>query len=498
MSRRVVVRAAVLVGLTALALWWSLPHWQGHGGDHAYYAAMALQYSGVEYDESLRQVADYFNYPRWERGLDYGFLNPTVAPLIYSRPLHPLLAVLPVKLFGVAGVYVPGVLAGLVTVGAVLLTCRRRGTAFAGCLVVILLLASKLFTEVGFGIYVDSLVMAGVASMMLFLPWRGPTTWWHVAATCGVVTLMLLSRQVPLVTIGMVAGGWLWALVATRRVRNEWFGHAAGVLVTTIVVYFSVSRWAPYDPLPFLRLHSGTETRGELLAAVPGLVGEGLKNAASTVVADDQVLLLFVLLFLIGLWSGRRTPLAGAALGVLGACLVTLALNNLGYLRYLTPLLPVAAVLAADAVQLIGRRIPRWSLAGPEDEHASRPIGARPAALGIGLSVAVVLVGTVLVSRPAPLRDAPERTVRATKGEPWPLTVRRGTLQCAGDDLQIWFVTPQGTRYALSGTAMASSFRTPRITELARAEVAYGWAEIAPLLGKGVKLCRRTQQDTSR
>jgi len=50
--------------------------WAGHNGDHAYYTAMELQYGEVDYDRSLRSVAQYFDYPDWSRSLDYGFPNP--------------------------------------------------------------------------------------------------------------------------------------------------------------------------------------------------------------------------------------------------------------------------------------------------------------------------------------------------------------------------------------------------------------------------------------
>lgn len=503
-NRLALIRWGICLGLLALALLWSLPHWEGHNGDHAYYTAMALQYAGVGYDASLSQVASYFDYPAWERGLDLGFLNPTVAPLIYPRPLYPLLAALPVKILGPGGVFVPGILAGLVTVAAVLLVCRRRGTGFAGVLVIIVLLASRLFTEIGFGIYVDALVMAGVASMLLLLPWQGRTTPWHVVGTCAVVALILLSRQVPLVTVGIVSAGWLWAAIGSRRIRNAWLPHALGVGVTTVVVYVGLSRWAPYDPLPFLRIQAGAQTRGELLAAMPRLVGEGLQAAATNVVTADKILIPFVALFLVGLWKGRRTTMAGVAVAVFAACLATLALNNLGNIRYLTPMLPVAAVLAADALHPVLQRISwlrsaeaatdvdRTADADETPAPAPTPAGPRAVAVGLSAAVALVLVGTVLVNRPASLEGAPERAVKAMKGKPWPLSVRRGTLTCAGDNLEVWFIAPDGRKYAVSGTAMASSFRTPRIIELARGPVPYGWS-VKPLLDQGVRLCRRAQ-----
>ncbi|HEY6798795.1 MAG TPA: hypothetical protein VI248_29300, partial [Kineosporiaceae bacterium] len=127
-------------------------------------------------------------------------------------------------------------------------------------------------------------------------------------------------------------------------------------------------------------------------------------------------------------------------------------------------------------------------------EPPGRPPGrwAGPvAAVGGWLAVAGLAAGAVAVHPQASTATAAREQVSGATfpGGPWPLTVPAGTLICTGDDYQMWFVAPGGTRYALSGTAMAASLHTPRITSLAPERPAYGWPEIKPLLTRGMQLC---------
>jgi len=118
---------------------------------------------------------------------------------------------------------------------------------------------------------------------------------------------------------------------------------------------------------------------------------------------------------------------------------------------------------------------------------------ARPpmlAAAGVWLVVAALVAGTVAVHRPAPIDGAPRVQLdAATFQSAWPFTAPEGTLICAGRDYEIWFVTPDGQRYALSGTAMADSLWAPRALSLAPQRIVYSWPEIQPFLNIGMKLC---------
>lgn len=479
------------LALLGLSLWWSSRTWVGHNGDHAYYTAMALQYSGMSFGPSLDAVADYFHYPEWSVRLGYGFLNPTVAPLVYPRVMYPLLAVVPVKLFGIGGIYLPGIAAGIATTLVLAISSARRSGAILGLLPIVILLGSREFTEFGFGIYVDALVLLGIALMLCHLPWRGETTRWHVITVCALAVLMLLSRQVPLIPVGMLAGGWLWETIRTRRLRNPWLVHLVATTAVVAATWLALGRWAPYDPLLFLEYVGVDTDPGDLLTEAPVQVWDGLQGAAALVWHRDPATLILTVLALIGLWRVRTTPLAGVTIGLLGACLATLALNNLGHIRYLAPLFPVLALLAADGLRaMAGPFLAARGLGTDEQTTAHRrPRSARaPAAALTGLIV-LVMAATIVVNRPASFDGARTATIEHSEYPDWPLRVDRGRVTCAGDNKQVWFETPDGTRYALTGTAMASSFWAPRILELADGPIAYGWPELTPLVSAGTRLC---------
>jgi hypothetical protein len=104
--------------------------------------------------------------------------------------------------------------------------------------------------------------------------------------------------------------------------------------------------------------------------------------------------------------------------------------------------------------------------------------------------VAGLVWGTAAVHPTAPIAAAEqERLYAVSWPHLWPFTVAEGTLICAGQDYQIWFVTPEGRHYAVSGSAMAASFSQPRVLELEPPGTAYGWPEIKPMLTEGMHLC---------
>ena len=103
--------------------------------------------------------------------------------------------------------------------------------------------------------------------------------------------------------------------------------------------------------------------------------------------------------------------------------------------------------------------------------------------------VAALVAGTVAVHRPAPIQGAPRLQLSAaTYQGAWPFSVPSGTLICAGQDYEIWFVTPDGARYAVSGTAMADSPWGRPALDLAPT-LTYGWPQIQHLLTVGMQLC---------
>ena len=69
-----VVGLGLLLGLVAFAL--HARSWVGHNGDHIYYTSIALQFSGVPYDQALQTTTQHFHYPAPWGVLDQGSRSP--------------------------------------------------------------------------------------------------------------------------------------------------------------------------------------------------------------------------------------------------------------------------------------------------------------------------------------------------------------------------------------------------------------------------------------
>ncbi len=499
------IGGVALATLVVAGLGWllHLGSWLGHNGDHYYYASTALQYAGVPYDEAVARTAAYFSYPLPVARLDYGYLSPIVAPLIYPRVVLPLVAAPFTTWFGLPGVYVPGIAFGsLSTVTLLVLAYRRVGVAGALPLG-FLLMGSTLATEFVFGIYSEAPVIAAAALLLVTLPLGVPRRTVHAVAAAGLVPVMMLSRQVPLLPLGMVLGGWLWAALATRRGRNEWLPFVALVVPVTVASYALVARWAPYSPLPFLRAITRAGSDAELLRALPGLFWHALRLDLTYAMHQDRVGVLLWSLGAVGLVLAVRSPLAGVFAGSAASGLVAVALNGQpDYFRYLAPSLPPLALLVAVATDRLWALVRRRTWLPPAVARPPAPpagiataanrthrVAARTgAALAWGL-VAALVSSTVLLHRPASGPTAAEHLDRASWRGSWPFTAPSGSLTCTGPDYEMWFTTDDGSRYAVSGTAMSRAFGAPTVTAIRPEPRTFGWPALTPVLEEGKRLC---------
>ena len=510
-ARQVLVLGlGLLAGVLAFLL--QSGSWVGHNGDHFYYTATALEYAGVPYNQAITTSTHYFHYTKPIGELDRGSLNPWVAPLMYPRDLLPLLAAPVVRMFGVSGIWVPGVLFG---VGSVLglgwLAWRRVGLAGAAALP-LLLLGSLTCTEFLFGVYTEAPLIFLVTVALVLLPLDDkPRGWGHAAAVAALIPLTVLSRQVPVLIAGMVIGGWIWAFVRTRRARNVWWPFVLTAAPTAVVSDLVMARWAPFDPLFVLRAFTHQHTLAGMLRGAAPLFLRATADDARYALAHDHIGVTMFVLAMIGLVLVVRTPLAGVFAGAMGSGLLSAYLSpSHVHFRYEAPVIPVLVLLAVVAVERFAalvRRVP-WTAPALTGARAATRVEAegtgdqaplrRPAApqgwvVGATAWCAVVVVVVALVSlhRAAPTRGAPQVQITAAEyGRAWPFTVPSGTLTCAGSDYEVWFQASDGKTYALSGSAMMRSLRTPRALAL-KAQSEPGWREVIPVLSRGMRLCGR-------
>lgn len=504
----------LFLGTAALA-----PHassWLGHNGDHYYYTSTALQYAGMDYNRALRVTTDYFHYPFPANRLDLGYLYPGMAPLVYPRVVLPVLAVPGVLLLGVSGIYTAGLACGIATL-AVLMTWARRRIGLAGLLALpTLLLGTGYASEFMFGIYSEAPLILAVTLMLVAFPLgKAGRPRWRAVAAAGLVPIMMMSRQAPLLPIGMVLGGWLWTWIGSHQARNVWMPFVATVVPTTAVSYWVLSVWAPYDWLPLLLSSTRSKSVHQLIGRLPPLWGESLSTDSAYIWNTDKPLLIFTLLVIVGCVLAIRAPLAGVFLGSMVSGIATFVVNgHPNQFRYLSPSLPMAGVLATLAVSMVATRLTRraWRRppiaraatardpSGPTPENSDRRpfrlshIGAlrlAPIAAATSWITAAALVGvTVAAHSSAPVEGAPSLAVASSHyGRSWPLIVPSGTLICAGSDYEVWFVAPDGTRYPVSGTAMKRSFAAPSLNALMSTRRHDSSRGLLPLLRAGIELC---------
>jgi len=307
---------AVAVAAGALAAHAS--SWLGHNGDHYYYTSATLQYAGWDYTASLRATTDYFPYPFDTFQLDYGHLNPGVAPLIYPRTTLEVLALPGVHLLGVRGIYTAGLLCGVVSLLVLVVWTRRRVGPIAALALPTLALGTAYASEFMFGIYSEAPLICAVTLLLVAFPLDGNHHLRQRAvAAAGLVPLMMLCRQVPLLPTGMALGGWLWTAVATRSLRTPWNAYLVTVVPTTVVSYGLIAIWAPYDVVPFLLESTRTASLDEMLHLLPSLWWDGLRTDLTFIWDTDRPALALAVLVLAGTVVAFRTPLVGVFLGSL-------------------------------------------------------------------------------------------------------------------------------------------------------------------------------------
>jgi Protein of unknown function (DUF2511) len=502
-------RALILIGLGLLigaaAFGLHARSWVGHNGDHFYYTSIALQFSGVPYDEAIHTATHYFDYPNPAGELDQGFMEPWFAPLMYPRNLLPLLATPFIKAFGVRGMWVPGIAFGVASLLGMVALAWRRVSPLAAAAVPVLLLGSVIVTEYMFGVFTEAPLIFLVTAMLAVFPLGRRRGWGHAWLAAALVPLMVLSRQVPVLPLAMVLGGWLWAAVRGRSVKNEWLPFVATVVPTAVVVDAVMERWAPFDPLQVLRTFTHGQTLPELLRGATPLFLRATRSDVEHALGHDLVGVALFALGMVGLVTVVKYPLAGVFAGALGSGLLSEFLSPSAVrFRYESPALPALAILAAVGVARLAALAARTSwtvpqIAGspaPEAENASPRRWLRSpgwaGAAGAWSVVAVVVACVVALHRPASLVGAPQVQIsRAEYGPKWPFTVASGTLTCAGSDYEVWFRASDGTRYALSGTAMSHSFLTPRAESIRAGTTTRVWYRVVPVLSQGMRLCGR-------
>jgi hypothetical protein len=470
--RRPTLTTAYMVGVVGAAVV-ANRRFVGGNTDHLYYQVMAMRFAGQNRDQAFETVAGA--NPDYElpiTGLDYGLLSTDIGPLIYPRYLLPKLMSLLHPIVGSNALTWTTLGLGIATlVLLVALTGRTLG-AFAALAVLPIALATRLYSEYTFGVYTESLMLFLTVAVVLALPIHVPRSRWNWATVGALFVLMALVRQLPTLPVGLVGGGWLFEVWRTRRVRNAWLPYAVIATAVAGTGYVLISRWAPYDPIPYLRRFYGIE--GSLWRWEPGHLRDVGRSLLTDWRRTDPLAPVVLAFAFVGAYSLRRTAMPWIWLGTVLAALSSLVLNRPEY-RFWSPAVLLGVVLAAQGVACVFEGVAsrsrgeRYSsngaVAAPIDINEERALdeqSTRRAAFACAGSVLLVAATGIAL-----IRDHRSGEVRSIErvGEIVPDLESvapdldpNSVVTCAGNDGEVWIAEPEGTRYAVTVTAQKRHF----------------------------------------
>jgi hypothetical protein len=460
--------------------------YNGNNGDHLYYVAYAKLMNGLEYRDALATTAEFFNYQRPSEVLDYEWLDVAIAPLIYPRLVLSSLIAASIGLFGIYGVWIPSLACGLITHSLWWGLLRAKlGNQRAGIVMLLISLSPQL-TELRFGIYTEAPLLLFLTFWFVYLSkaFQPDTTATvlELAPLFLLTPLIGLTRQsllIPIVGVFILALNQIFSKNSSaelkRRIINTFL-----VLIWLFVCQALLNKWAPYDPTVFAQVQNGVSTRLDLITNSPehlvrifGLEISRLLNLSSTFDPIYFLSVLVIPVLSIKIMGWRRSAVV---LGVTGVCLVVTVLNGraTGF-RYLAPVIPVfLSSIAITSVEI------------PKKNSSRRNHVALYLFSGLVLLVSFFGVSTL---RYKPTIENWQPISSQSFPTFWPLTIDSGFLSCSGHDFQVWFKSPEGKLYAVSGTALQRRFFVSSIEELSNMKRDQLISPTISLMEYGVKLC---------
>ena len=404
----------------------------GRNGDHMYYTSMALQFAGKSLLASLQVATSAFkDFPRSANSLYYGFLDPSVATLIYPRQVLTQLLSWGYRAFGVTGFGVSTALIGLATLALLIRWSGREWGVGAAWLTAIFALGSTMMVWYGSGIFIEAPLLLLEVVFLYSLPisrnFVAHKYWYYVNAL--VIILMALTRQSPLLPMAILFGGWFATYLRSKEIRNNWFGATLSGSLVALGAYYLTTIWAPYAPVGL--------KQSRHLSLIKSLF-----YLWHFLLADPVICLALVLAIYSIKRSSDRT-LHWIAGGVFISCLINIYVATTEY-RYWVPLLilllPLASFQAVSKLGAIAK--PRISSIKPY----------------LSLYLTALLALTILVCTfsfygrgDGPLRiESPVSTL-------YPSSTASGSIACYGPELRIYWIRDGKKVAALDGTAMAAN-----------------------------------------
>lgn len=427
-------------------------------GDHLYYVAHSQLFKGVEYREALRFAAENLSYARPSEHLDYEWLDPAIAPLLYPRTVIPMSMAVTTSLFRSAGIYVPTLIFGTLTSYIwYRILCAANVRRIALLLAVGIGLSPSL-VDYRFGLYTESPLLLALSILVYLMLVEGKKTLhfsWRGSALLSLIVLVSLIRQSSLVVILPLV---VWTIARFVRERQRGFlGYAGVILAVGLLVNLVVGKWAPYDPIPYVMEQIGSSDRDvaikRILTSAPERLSQEVNRMVQLGDGFDVSYLALVLVLPLLLIARRRSlfvwPTAAAFVVSL---LVTTTNFRLTSLRYTSVVIPFALALVVH------------------DDIRRRAISLK-SDLVKPISILMVLVTATAVTWTLVEAHEPRKQLDWHPIAPqsvafsWDLIFPRGEIACDKDELQVWIRDDQGQLYAASGSALRHRFWAKSIEE---------------------------------
>ena len=402
----------------------------GRNGDHMYYTSMALQFAGKSYDQAVNLAANHFHdYPLPANSLNFGYLDTIVAPLIYARQTLPQALSLGYELFGYRGFGISTLVIGVITLYLLIQWVAREWGSTAAWATLMLASASTFYIWYSTGIFIEIIVLLIEVLWLYTLPISRhyKASGWNLLATSGLIFLLALTRQFPVLPIAVLLGGWISTYFRKRKVRNIWLFPSLVGGITSLVSYLVVNFWAPYSP-------TGVKSSRHFS------IGKSAQYLLDILIKDPFALIILVL----AIYAIRKVAgnvLGSIAIAVMASCAVNVYLATTEY-RYWIPIFIYALPLAGLAL------VPNKKLS-----HGSNQKRYRGKALTyISFALILLVLGTsVLFYGKGDGARLNSQHVEFKYGKKF----ISGEVRCYSNSARTYLEIPGKHRIALTGSAMA-------------------------------------------
>jgi hypothetical protein len=362
---------AVAFVVFLFAYWFTHAHLRMWFGDSLYYTSMTMMRAGHPYADAINLTGSYFHDPDIWR-LNRGYTNPAFYDLIKPRVVYIWLSAPFVWLMGPGGMYVVPAVAGLLTIYLLVRFLSRFVPPAAAVALVLLVMTTNQFWIYSTGIYTESLCVLFITLLLFQLPWNGErTSKWQLASVAALIVLLTFTRQMTVIPVAMVLGGWLWSVFRERRIRSTWFPVGLTALAVGAAGQISMMLIAPFDALHQFMVNTGH--RGHPGAAVrnlPNLAWNTITHEVASYSVNVSGLLLWAAALVAGLLLWRTTAAGVYFGGLLSSFALDLLNGTMTNQRYLYPVMPVCVLMVALAYRRFGRSASAEP--GPHIEPAAR------------------------------------------------------------------------------------------------------------------------------